>query len=87
MTIKEHLDVLSMANVYVDSAVSKTCNVPHSMKWEDFKNIYIEAWERGCKGCTTFTNGGKRSGIFVEEAGEEAVACGIDLDTGKRDCD
>jgi len=87
VTIKEHLDVLSMANVYVDSAVSKTCNVPHSMKWEDFKNIYIEAWERGCKGCTTFTNGGKRSGIFVEEAGEEAVACGIDLDTGKRDCD
>lgn len=63
-TATEHLDVLSLASRYVDSSVSKTINVLPSISWEDFKNIYINAWKTGCKGCTTFNAGGKRFGIL-----------------------
>ena len=91
LTANEHLDVLALAYHYVDSAVSKTCNVSPSMPWDDFKNIYLEAWRRGCKGCTTFNPGGKRMGILnapsAEPAGEQGSACYIDPDTGRKTCE
>ncbi len=65
VTVQEHLAVLATAFQYVDSAVSKTCNVPGDTSWEDFKNIYIQAWKDGCKGCTTFRMDGKREGILA----------------------
>jgi ribonucleoside-diphosphate reductase alpha chain len=39
---------------YVDSAISKTINVPVELPFEDFKDIYTLAYESGCKGCTTY---------------------------------
>jgi len=88
-TAKEHLDVLIVASQYVDSAVSKTINVSPDMPWEEFTDIYMVAWENGCKGCTTFNSGGKRFGILnvTEEQGEGgAEACYIDLKTGQKEC-
>lgn len=93
VTIKEHLAVLATAQRYVDSAVSKTCNVDPNMPWEEFKQIYIEAWYKNCKGCTTFNIGGKRMGILKDagkdddEDSEPASACYIDPTTGKRECE
>lgn len=87
VTLKEHLDVLIAASQYVDSAVSKTCNVPPNTPWHEFKNLYIEAWASGCKGCTTFNIGGKRFGILNEAKDEEASSCRIDLETGRRECE
>ena len=91
-TADEHLSVLALATKYVDSAVSKTVNVSPDMPWEEFKQIYIKAWEMGCKGVTTFNIGGKRFGILKsteEEPGEpeaEAQACYIDKETGQKEC-
>lgn len=88
-TADEHLKVLATATKYVDSAVSKTINVSPDMPWEDFKNIYINAWKMGCKGVTTFNSGGKRYGILnekKEEETEEAKACFIDPATGQKEC-
>lgn len=65
VTAQEHVDVLVTAANLVDSAVSKTCNVSPDMPWEEFKNIYVQVYDRGGKGCTTFNPGGKRLGIFV----------------------
>lgn len=62
---EEHVNVLCTAQQFVDSAVSKTCNVSPAMPWKDFKAIYTTAFERGAKGCTTFNPGGKRLGIFI----------------------
>lgn len=88
----DHINVLIEAYKHVDSAVSKTCNVDSTMKWDDFKNIYIQAWKGGCKGCTTFNSGGKREGIFVQaedapEGGVMEASCVIDPVSGRRDCD
>lgn len=100
VTAEEHLDVLTVASKWVDSAVSKTCNVSPDMAWDDFKNIYFHAWERGNKGCTTFNSGGKRYGIlnvanlkFEHPTPEEeatavnGAACFISPDTGMRSCE
>ena len=84
VTVDEHLNVLITAAKHVDSAISKTCNVPPTTPWDEFKGIYMRAWEAGCKGITTFQTGGKRSGI-IESADESA--CRIDPITGRHECE
>ena len=39
---------------YVDSSISKTINVPEDFPFEHFKDVYLQAYELGCKGCTTY---------------------------------
>ena len=87
-TPDDHMNVLAIATKYVDSAVSKTVNVSPDMQWDDFKEIYMQAWKLGCKGCTTFNSGGKRFGILntVEPKEEEVKACYIDPNTGQKEC-
>ena len=85
-TADNHLSVLIEAYKWVDSAVSKTCNVSPTMPWEEFKQLYIRAWKNGCKGCTTFNPGGERVGILQED--EEGIeACFIDPVTGLNTCE
>ena len=43
ITPQEHVKVLTLASKYVDSAVSKTCNVGDETSWEEFKDIYLQA--------------------------------------------
>ncbi len=85
-SVEDHLNVLIEAQKWVDSAISKTCNVPASTPWEDFKNIYFRAWEKGCKGCTTFNSGGKREGV-LKEVTQEGEACSFDPETGRKTCE
>lgn len=87
VTADEHLAVLATAQKYVDSAVSKTCNVTGDMPWEDFKDIYKKAWLLGAKGCTTYNSDGKRGAVLTTADDEEAKSCRIDSVTGRRDCD
>lgn len=83
VTIQEHLAVLERAYKWVDSAVSKTCIVPSSMQWEDFEQVYIQAWGKGCKGCTTFRDGGERKGMMISV---DVPACTIDPAQGGKVC-
>ena len=84
----EHMSVLLVAQEYIDSACSKTCNVGDHVKFEDFKKLYYDAWKGGAKGCTTFRASGKRFGVLNEIAEEPAVeACFIDPETGTKTCE
>lgn len=89
VTVQEHLDVLVAAAERVDSAVSKTCNVPSDIPWSDFKGLYVQAYERGAKGCTTYRVGGKRDGILTAANDNQDVgaACVYDPETGVRSCE
>ena len=73
ISVQEHLAVLLLAQHYIDSACSKTCNVGDDVSYEDFKKVYVDAWKGGAKGCTTFRMSGKRFGILntIEETVEE----------------
>lgn len=52
--MKAHVDIQAEAQYWIDSSISKTINVPTETSFEDFESIYMYAWERGLKGCTTF---------------------------------
>ena len=64
----DHLAVQAAAQPYIDSAISKTINVPAAISFEDFAHVYREAYESGCKGCTTYRpNDVTGSVLSVEE--------------------
>ncbi|SMX38999.1 adenosylcobalamin-dependent ribonucleoside-diphosphate reductase [Octadecabacter ascidiaceicola] len=50
----EHVRMQAAAQKWVDSSISKTINVPEDISFDDFKEVYMEAWDSGCKGCTTY---------------------------------
>ncbi|MBS0613288.1 MAG: ribonucleoside-diphosphate reductase, adenosylcobalamin-dependent, partial [Proteobacteria bacterium] len=65
---KEHVDIQAAAQIWVDSSISKTANVPTNYPYEDFKDIYLYAYEQGLKGCTTFRfNPEAFQGVLVKE--------------------
>jgi len=85
-TIDEHLGALVVASKWVDSAVSKTMNVGDNVSWDEFKSIYMQAWKKGCKGCTTFRAAGERYGILNKKETESGDACYINPETGAKEC-
>src|SRR5215472_14399208 len=54
LTPADHLAVQAAAQKHIDSSISKTINVPREIAFTDFKDIYRQAYELGCKGCTTY---------------------------------
>ncbi|MQG73288.1 MAG: adenosylcobalamin-dependent ribonucleoside-diphosphate reductase [SAR202 cluster bacterium] len=64
----EHVDIQAAAQVWVDSSISKTANVPTNYPYGDFKDIYLYSYEKGLKGCTTFRfNPEAFQGVLVKE--------------------
>ena len=50
----EHVKMQSAAQKWIDSSISKTINCPEDIDFESFKSVYMEAYQTGCKGCTTY---------------------------------
>ncbi|QIE44897.1 adenosylcobalamin-dependent ribonucleoside-diphosphate reductase [Pseudohalocynthiibacter aestuariivivens] len=50
----DHVKMQAAAQRWVDSSISKTINCPVDISFEAFKSVYMQAWEQGCKGCTTY---------------------------------
>ncbi|MDE2183403.1 MAG: adenosylcobalamin-dependent ribonucleoside-diphosphate reductase [Alphaproteobacteria bacterium] len=51
---EDHLAVQAAAQKYIDSSISKTINVPAGISFDAFKDVYVQAYQLGCKGCTTY---------------------------------
>ena len=73
LSVFDHVRVLNLASKYVDSACSKTCNVGDEVTWEQFKSVYMKAYDGGSSGCTTFRASGKRFGILNASTSEDAA--------------
>jgi ribonucleoside-diphosphate reductase alpha chain len=68
LTPEQHVDIQAAAQFWVDSSISKTINVPTDMPYDKFKDIYLYAYEKGLKGCTTFRfNPESHSSVLVTE--------------------
>jgi len=68
VTPTQHVDVQAAAQKWIDSSISKTANVPTDYPYEDFKDIYLYAYHKGLKGCTTFRfNPEAFQGVLVKE--------------------
>ena len=68
ITPAQHVDVQAAAQQWVDSSISKTINVPTDFAYEDFTDIYLYAYRKGLKGCTTFRfNPEAFQGVLVKD--------------------
>ena len=68
VTPQQHVDIQAAAQKWIDSSISKTANVPTDYPFEKFKDIYLYAYQKGLKGCTTFRfNPEVFQGVLVKE--------------------
>ncbi|HZV61827.1 MAG TPA: adenosylcobalamin-dependent ribonucleoside-diphosphate reductase [Methylophilaceae bacterium] len=80
---KAHVDIQAAAQKWIDSSISKTINVPTDYDYEDFKSIYIYAYDKGLKGCTTFRfNPEAFQGVLVTEKDLENTTYKFTLEDG-----
>ena len=68
----DHVRMQAAAQKWVDSSISKTINCPEDISFDDFKEVYMAAWDQGCKGCTTYRpNDVTGSVLTVSEASDK----------------
>jgi len=79
----EHVDIQAAAQKWIDSSISKTANVPTDYRYEEFKDIYFYAYEKGLKGCTTFRfNPEAFQGVLVKEKDLKSTTYRFTLEDG-----
>lgn len=75
----DHVRMQAAAQRWVDSSISKTINCPEDISFDAFKDVYMAAWDLGCKGCTTYRpNAVTGSVLSVAETSETTP----EVDTG-----
>ncbi|MBV1839474.1 adenosylcobalamin-dependent ribonucleoside-diphosphate reductase [Photobacterium ganghwense] len=83
ITPSQHVEVQAAAQRWIDSSISKTANVPTDFPFEDFKDIYMDAYDKGLKGCTTFRfNPEVFQGVLVKEKDLENTTYVFTLEDG-----
>ena len=83
VTPKQHVDIQAAAQKWIDSSISKTANIPTDFPYEDFKDIYMYAYEKGLKGCTTFRfNPEVFQGVLVKDKDLENTIYRFSLEDG-----
>lgn len=99
-TGEQHVDVACAAQKWIDSNISKTCNVKgqvggkgEGIPFSNFTGLYMRAYVGGAKGCTLFNESGKLVGVRHDASDDRlpeidtGSACYFDSETGKRSCD
>lgn len=95
---KDHIVMQAIVQQYVDQSISKTVNCPEDIPYEDFKDLYMMAYDMGCKGCTTYRPNDYTGSILSasdESTGVddttpvtlEGGSCEYDPETGRYSCD
>ena len=70
----EHVRMQAAAQKWIDSSISKTINCPEDISFDDFAQVYMAAWDQGCKGCTTYRpNAVTGSVLTVSESADKPV--------------
>ncbi len=68
-----HVKMQAAAQKWIDSSISKTINCPEDISFDAFKDVYMQAWDQGCKGCTTYRpNDITGSVLSVSESDDKA---------------
>lgn len=67
MSVDDHVAMLAIISKYTDMSVSKTINVPTEASFDEVKDIYIQCWKKGIKGCTIFRPNAIRQGILLTD--------------------
>jgi ribonucleoside-diphosphate reductase alpha chain len=84
VTPKQHVDIQAASQKWIDSSISKTANVPTDFPFDEFKDIYEYAYDKGLKGCTTFRfNPEVFQGVLVQEKDLENTTYRFSLENGE----
>ena len=75
----DHVRMQAAAQKWIDSSISKTINCPEDITFDNFKEIYMAAWDQGCKGCTTYRPNEVTGSVLSVSETEEKVP---EIDTG-----
>ncbi len=84
ISARDHMRMVAVVGPFVDSAISKTVNVPENYPYDEFENLYLEAWKSGLKGITTYRPNAVL-GSVLSVAPAAASAEPNDLDTSDTD--
>ncbi len=73
-----HIKTQAAVQEWVDSSISKTINLPETISFEDFQDVYFEAYANGCKGCTTYRPNAVTGSVISVKKEQKAVCpeCG-----------
>ena len=83
LKVEEHIETMKVFARYIDSSISKTINVPNNYAYEDFKNVYMQAYDSGyIKGITTYREGTMANVLSVK--GSEAKYDCVEKETPER---
>ncbi|MEC4765888.1 LAGLIDADG family homing endonuclease [Halomonas sp. CUBES01] len=84
VTPEQHVAVQAAAQQWIDSAISKTVNVPTEFAYEQFQDLYLQAYESRLKGCTTFRfNPEAFQGVLVREDDLKSTTYVFELENGE----
>lgn len=76
----DHVRMQAAAQRWVDSSISKTINCPEDISFDDFKEVYMAAWDMGCKGCTTYRPNDVTGSVLEVKKEEPSGACELRID-------
>jgi ribonucleotide reductase alpha subunit len=74
ITAKEHIAIQSALQLFVDNAISKTCNFPRGTTPAEVETAYMMAWESGCKGITVYVTGSRDTVVLETNSAKAPVS-------------
>ncbi len=75
-----HVKMQAAAQKWIDSSISKTINCPKDIGFEEFKDVYMQAWDLGCKGCTTYRPNDVTGSVLSVSEAEDTAPVEADAD-------
>ena len=77
LTPEDHVVMQAAVQKHIDSSISKTINVPAEIPFERFKDVYLQAYALGCKGCTTYRPNEVTGAVLAAKAEAPAAGPGV----------
>ena len=79
LTPRAHLEIQATLQKWVDSSISKTINLPEDIPFAEFEQVYLDAYDMGCKGCTTYRPNDVTGSIISVESEKKADMVKIEV--------
>jgi ribonucleoside-diphosphate reductase alpha chain len=84
LSVEAHAEMVAAVAPYIDTAISKTVNVPADYPYADFQDLYLDAWRSGLKGLATYRPNSVLGAVLSAAPSAGAPATPLQLDGANR---